>query len=76
MAKRKTHSSSNGLNTTLIVILLTGVIVGFVAGFLVARDRYTEKIAVISQINMDKAVEIDNLEHHLEVLGAKVAAEE
>ena len=75
MAKKKTVSTT-GLNTTLILVLVIGVIAGFAAGFYMARDRYTDKITEISKMNMDRAVEIDGLENELEVLGAKTKAEE
>lgn len=74
MARRKSTTSS-GLSTTLVIVLIIGVIAGFAAGFLVARHRDVQKISVISQMNMDKAVTIDNLNQQLEVLGASTKAD-
>jgi hypothetical protein len=73
MAKRST-SSVSGLNTTAVIILVIGVVVGFVAGFLIARERYTDKIAEISKMNMDKAVTIDDLHRQIDVLGVSTEA--
>jgi hypothetical protein len=70
VAKRKVRSASYSLNTTVIVVLIVGVVAGFVGGFLFAKDRYLEKISEISAMNMEKAVTIDSLHEEIQVLGA------
>jgi Tfp pilus assembly major pilin PilA len=74
MARRKSASSS-GLNTTLVIVLIIGVIAGFAAGYLLAKNHYTEKITAISKLNMEKAVTIDNLNQEIQVLGASTNAD-
>jgi hypothetical protein len=54
---------------------MLGVVAGFVGGFLFARERYIEKIAEISKMNMDKAVTIENLYREMQVLGATTEGE-
>ena len=73
MARSKTKEV---LNTTMLVVLTIGVIAGFLGGFLFARDRYDDKIAAISKLNMDKAVTIDSLNAQIQVLGASTKAGE
>lgn len=76
MAKAKTRTgSSDPVNSTVIVVLVIGIVAGFFGGFLFARDRYTDKIASISEMNMEKAVTIDSLEQQIQVLGASTKAE-
>lgn len=75
MARSKA-SSKEVLNTTMLVVLTIGVIAGFLGGFLFARDRYSDNIAAISKLNMEKAVTIDSLNAQLQVLGASTKAGE
>jgi hypothetical protein len=75
MAKKRAVSSSN-VNNSVIVVLIIGLVAGFIGGYFIARERYTEKIAQISKMNMERAVEIDNLQRHIEILGASTDSEE
>lgn len=47
-------------NTTTWVIIAT-LVLGFIAGFVVARFKYRTQIGLISTMVMDKAAEIDTL---------------
>lgn len=75
MAKTK-QSASYSLNTGVITVLIVGIVAGFVGGYLFARERYNEKIAAISEMNMERAVTIDSLNTQIQVLGAKTQAGE
>lgn len=74
MAKIKGRKTSDPVNPTLLVVLVIGIVAGFFGGFLFAKDRYTDKIASISEMNMQKAVTIDSLHQQIQVLGASTEA--
>lgn len=67
MAKAK---GSVTISNKVVLFIMLGVVVGFIAGFLFAKHRYIAKIRTISQSHMQKAVTIDSLEAQLKVLGA------
>jgi hypothetical protein len=58
------------------LLLAAAVAVGFIAGFYMARDRYMDKISIISQMNMEKANTIDGLKQQIMVLGASDSKDE
>lgn len=72
----KTKKVTNTFNTSLLIVLLIGIIGGFIGGYVIARERYQDKIAVISEMNMERAVTIDSLHTQIQVLGAKTQAGE
>lgn len=74
-SKTKVRRSSDPVNPTVLVVLVIGVVAGFFGGFLFARDRYTDKIASISEMNMERAVTIDSLNQQIQVLGASTQAD-
>ena len=75
MAKTKVKTrSADPINTKMLMVLVIGIVAGFFGGFFFARDRYTDKIASISEMNMEKAVTIDSLNRQVEVLGASTKA--
>lgn len=77
LAKRRNYSNAIHLklDNTLLVLVMLGVIAGFVGGFLFAKDRYVNKINEISRMNMEKAVTIDTLKSQIQVLGESTKAE-
>lgn len=75
MAKTGKNSVS-ALNTGVVTVLIIGVVAGFIGGYFFARERYQDKISVISKMNMERAVTIDSLNQQLQVLGAQTKAGE
>lgn len=73
MAKRK---SGVTMEHKLFLFVLGAMAAGFVGGFVFARDRYVDKIASISEMNMQKAVAIDELNQQIQVLGASDSVDE
>lgn len=53
-----------------MIFVIIALAIGFVGGFFFARDRYIKRIQTISEMNMDKAVKIDDLMMQMKVLGA------
>jgi hypothetical protein len=51
------------------------MLAGFMLGFLLAKDRYMQRIDAISRLHMEKAVAVDSLKQELRVLGASTKAE-
>jgi uncharacterized protein YneF (UPF0154 family) len=73
MAKSKSVSSSRSkspMDSKMMIFVIIALAIGFVGGFFFARDRYIKRIQTISEMNMDKAVKIDDLMMQMKVLGA------
>lgn len=75
MAKHKTRRAvSVNLDNKMLLLVVLGLLAGFVGGFLFAKNRYMGKITEISKLNMEKAVTIDTLTTKLQVLGVSTEA--
>ncbi len=58
-----------------MIFVIIALALGFIGGFFFARDRYIKRIQTISEMNMDKAVQIDDLMMQMKVLGVSDSVE-
>lgn len=59
-----------------MIFVIISLALGFIGGFFFARDRYIKRIQTISEMNMDKAVQLDELMMKMKVLGISDSVEE
>ena len=78
MAKKTVRTASRAaknMDSNLAIFVIVALALGFIGGFFFARDRYIKRIQIISEMNMNKAVQIDDLLQQMKVLGASDHAE-